>query len=119
MKIAVAYENGEIYGFFSSCPQFALYEYGEYVGDCIKTLVDTSDLEGNQAMADKMKELDVDVRLNRRAKYADVAVPEENVSALPFGIPPAPSSVPQWRYAPCSRTSTRTTTSGSFTSTRR
>ncbi len=29
---------------------------------------------------------DVDVRLNRRAKYADAAVPEENASALPFGI---------------------------------
>ena len=63
MKIAVAYENGEIYAQFSPCPQFALYEYGEYVDDCVKTLIDTSDLEGDAAMADKMKELDVDAVL--------------------------------------------------------
>ncbi len=63
MKIAVAYENGEIFGQFASCPQFALYECGEYVSDCVKALIDTSELEGNQAMADKMKELDVDAVL--------------------------------------------------------
>lgn len=63
MKIAVAYENGEIYGQFSSCPQFALYEYGEYVSDCIKTLIDTASLEGSQAMADKMRDLGVDAVL--------------------------------------------------------
>ena len=54
MKIAVAYENGEIYGTFANCPQYALYEYGEYVSDCVKTLIDTSELEGNAAMADRM-----------------------------------------------------------------
>ena len=59
MKIAVAYENGEIYGHFGHCPLFAVYEYGEYVTDCTKTLVDTSGLQGHQAMADKMRELDV------------------------------------------------------------
>ncbi len=63
MKIAVAYENGEIYGHFGHCPQFALYEYGEYVSDCIKTLVDTSMLSGHQQMADKMKALDVEAVL--------------------------------------------------------
>ncbi len=60
MKIAVAYENGEIYGHFGHCPMFAVYEYGEYVHECEKKLVDTSDLSGHQAMADKMRELDVD-----------------------------------------------------------
>ncbi len=63
MKVAVAYENGEIYGHFGHCPQFALYEYGEYVSDCVKTLIDTSALSGHQAMADKMRELDVDAVL--------------------------------------------------------
>ncbi len=63
MKIAVAYENGEIYGHFGHCPQFALYEYGEYVSDCVKKLVDTSALSGHQAMADKMRELEVDAVL--------------------------------------------------------
>ena len=60
MRIAVAYENGEIYGHFGHCPMFAVYEYGEYVNECEKKLVDTSDLSGHQAMADKMRELDVD-----------------------------------------------------------
>lgn len=63
MKVAVAYENGEIYGHFGHCPQFALYEYGEYVSDCVKTLIDSSALSGHQAMADKMRELDVDAVL--------------------------------------------------------
>lgn len=63
MKVAVAYENGEIYGHFGHCPQFALYEYGEYVSDCVKTLIDTTALSGHQAMADKMRELDVDAVL--------------------------------------------------------
>lgn len=60
MKIAVAYENGEIYGHFGHCPMFAVYEYGEYVNECEKKLVDTSALSGHQAMADKMRELYVD-----------------------------------------------------------
>lgn len=63
MKVAIAYENGEIYGHFGHCPQFAIYEYGEYVSDCVKTLVDTSDRQGHQAMADLMKEKEVDAVL--------------------------------------------------------
>ena len=63
MRIAVAYENGEIYGHFGHCPMFAVYEYGEYVNECEKKLVDTSALSGHQAMADKMRELDVDAVL--------------------------------------------------------
>ena len=31
MKIAVAYQDGEIYEHFGHCPLFAVYEYGEYV----------------------------------------------------------------------------------------
>ena len=42
MRIAVAYQDGEIFGHFGHCPLFALYEYGEYVSDCQKKLVDTS-----------------------------------------------------------------------------
>lgn len=63
MKVAVAYENGEIYGHFGHCPQFALYEYGEYVYECTKTLLDTSALQGHQAMADLMKDKEVDAVL--------------------------------------------------------
>ena len=59
MRVAVAYQDGEIYGHFGHCPMFALYEYGEYVNECVKRLVDTSELAGHRAMAAKMKELDV------------------------------------------------------------
>ncbi len=60
MKIAVAYQNGEIYEHFGHCPLFAVYEYGEYVTDCTKTLVDTSMISGHHDMAAKMRELGVD-----------------------------------------------------------
>jgi len=60
MKVAVAYQDGEIYGHFGHCPMFAVYEYGEYVSDCTKKLVDSSDRAGHQQMADLMKELNVD-----------------------------------------------------------
>ena len=63
MKIAVAYENGEIYGHFGHCPMFAFYEYGEYVHECSKTLIETADREGHQAMADLMREQGVDAVL--------------------------------------------------------
>ena len=29
MKVAVAYNNGEIHGHFGHCEMFAVYEYGE------------------------------------------------------------------------------------------
>ena len=63
MRIAVAYKDSEIYEHFGHCPLFAVYEYGEYVTDCVKTLIDTSMLSGHHAMAEKMKELGVDAVL--------------------------------------------------------
>ncbi|MBR0160878.1 MAG: NifB/NifX family molybdenum-iron cluster-binding protein [Oscillospiraceae bacterium] len=39
---------------------FALYEYGEYVDDCKKRLLDTTELHGHHQMVEKMKELGVD-----------------------------------------------------------
>ena len=63
MKVAVAYDNGEIYGHFGHCSQFAFYEYGEYVYECTKTLVDTSDRSGHEAMAKLMQEQGVDAVL--------------------------------------------------------
>ena len=60
MKVAVAYDNGEIYGHFGHCDMFAFYEYGEYVYECTKTLIETADRHGHQAMADLMREQGVD-----------------------------------------------------------
>lgn len=60
MKVAVAYDNGEIYGHFGHCDMFAIYEYGEYVYECTKALIETKDRQGHQAMADLMREQGVD-----------------------------------------------------------
>ena len=82
MRIAVAYQDGEIYGHFGHCPTFALYEYGETVADCCKRLVDTSGLSGHQQMADRMKELEVD------AVIAGNMGGEAKAALLSFGIVP-------------------------------
>jgi len=60
MKVAVAYDRGEIFGHFGHCETFAVYEYGEYVHECTKRLVNTEGRSGHQAMADLMKEQGVD-----------------------------------------------------------
>ena len=60
MIVAVAYDKGEIYGHFGHCETFALYEYGEYVHECQKTLVSTEDRSGHEAMAELMREKNVD-----------------------------------------------------------
>ena len=60
MKVAVAYDNGEIFGHFGHCDTFAFYEYGDYVHECTKTLVETGDRQGHEAMADLMREQGVD-----------------------------------------------------------
>ena len=60
MKVAVAYDNGEIHGHFGHCDMFAVYEYGEYVHECTKTLLETGERQGHQAMADLMREQGVD-----------------------------------------------------------
>ena len=82
MKVAVAYNNGEIHGHFGHCEMFAVYEYGEYVTDCQKTLVETGDRQGHQAMADLMKEQGVE------AVIAGNMGPEAKAALLSMGIVP-------------------------------
>lgn len=61
MKVAVAYDNGEIGGHFGHCECFAVYDYyGEYVHECNKKLVDSSERSGHQQMAELMRELEVE-----------------------------------------------------------
>lgn len=61
MKIAVAYDNGEIGGHFGHCECFAVYDYyGEYVHECNKKLVESTDRHGHQQMAELMQELGVE-----------------------------------------------------------
>lgn len=82
MKVAVAYNNGEIHGHFGHCEMFAVYEYGEYVTDCQKTLVETGERQGHQAMADLMKEQGVE------AVIAGNMGPEAKTALLSYGIIP-------------------------------
>lgn len=61
MRIAVAYDNGEIHGHFGHCECFAVYDYyGTYVNEVTKTLVDASDKHGHADMANLMKEQKID-----------------------------------------------------------
>jgi predicted Fe-Mo cluster-binding NifX family protein len=82
MRIAVAYENGEIYGHFGHCPCFAIYEYGQEISDCTKVLVDSSDRQGHKAMADLMREKQVD------AVLCGNMGPEAKSLLLSYGIIP-------------------------------
>ena len=82
MKVAVAYDQGEIFGHFGHCETFAVYEYGEYVYDCRKTLVSTEGRSGHQAMADLMKEQGVD------AVIVGNMGPEAKAALLAYGIVP-------------------------------
>lgn len=59
--IAVAYDDGKIGEHFGHATMFALYVYdGEDVSQVTKKLIDCSDRHGHKAMADLMKENQVD-----------------------------------------------------------
>ncbi len=60
LKIAVAYQDGEIHGHFGHCETFAIYEYGQTVADCSKRLVSAQGRAGHEAMAELMREQGVD-----------------------------------------------------------
>lgn len=61
MRIAVAYKDGEIFEHFGHCGTFAIYEYesGD-VNRCTKRLIECGDRQGHKAMADLMREQQVD-----------------------------------------------------------
>ena len=53
MRIAVAYQDGQIGEHFGHAELFAVYEYENAdVNRCTKRLIETGDLHGHQAMAD-------------------------------------------------------------------
>lgn len=64
MKVAIAYKDGEIYQHFGHCEMFAIYDYyGETTAECSKKLVDSSNCQGHQAMAELMRDNGVDAVL--------------------------------------------------------
>lgn len=65
IKIAVAYENEQIFEHFGHANQFAVYEFTnmENANDYNKKLIDVSNLHGHKAMADLMKQEEVDAVL--------------------------------------------------------
>ena len=83
MKVAVAYQDGEIFGHFGHCETFAIYNYyGETTAECEKKLVDSSDRHGHQAMAELMRQQGVD------AVLAGNMGPEAQAALLSMGIVP-------------------------------
>ena len=61
MRIAVAYDNGEIGLHFGHAEMFAVYDYEDGdVSRCTKTLVETGECHGHQDMADLMRDEKVD-----------------------------------------------------------
>ena len=61
MRIAVAYDNGEIGLHFGHAEMFAVYDYEDGdVSRCTKTLVETGERHGHQAMAELMQSQNVD-----------------------------------------------------------
>ena len=61
MRIAVAYDNGEIGLHFGHAEMFAVYDYEDGdVSRCVKTLVETGERHGHQAMAELMQSQNVD-----------------------------------------------------------
>ena len=62
MKIAVAYNNGEINEHFGHCEYFAVYDYyGTYSHEVNKTIIDARDKSGHTDMVNLMKDNKIDV----------------------------------------------------------
>ena len=61
MRIAVAYQDGQIGAHFGHAEMFAIYDYEDGdVSRCTKTLVETGERHGHQAMAELMQSEGVD-----------------------------------------------------------
>ena len=61
MRIAVAYDNGEIGLHFGHAEMFAVYDYDDAdVSRCTKRLIETGERHGHQAMAELMQAEGVD-----------------------------------------------------------
>ena len=83
MRIAVAYQNGEIAEHFGHCEMFAVYDYsGTTIDECTKTLVPCADRHGHAEMAELMKEQKID------AVIAGRMGDEARSMLLSFGIVP-------------------------------
>ena len=83
MKIAVAYNNGEINEHFGHCEYFAVYDfYGTYTNEVTKTLIDARDKSGHTDMANLMKDNNIDV------VFAGRMGEEARAMLLSYGIVP-------------------------------
>ena len=85
IRIAVSYQDGEIFEHFGHSELFAIYEYDEHDLDkSTKRLVDSSALHGHQQMADLLKSEHVD------AVICGQMGPEAHSLLLSYGIIPVP-----------------------------
>lgn len=64
MKVAVSYQNGEIYEHFGHAECFAIYDFDmSDLNNTTKKLIDVSQLHGHEAMVERMKAEGVDAVL--------------------------------------------------------
>ena len=83
MKVAIAYKDGEIFGHFGHSETFAIYDYyGDTTAEVTKILVDSSEFQGHQAMAELMRQHGVD------AVMAGNMGDEARAALLSMGIVP-------------------------------
>ena len=110
MKVAVAYNNGQIGEHFGHAECFAIYDYQDTnVDSCVKKLIDCTDRHGHQAMADLMRENDVDAvivsqmgdeaRIKILSNSSRIARPSPNIKS-PASVSPSFSSLLSLRYPP-------------------
>lgn len=60
MRVAVAWQDGQIHGHFGHCDCFAIYDYSDCAAGCRKKLVETGERQGHAAMAELMRQEGVD-----------------------------------------------------------
>lgn len=83
MKVAIAYEDGQIGQHFGHATCFAIYNYtGADISECEKTLVDATAFHGHQQMADLMKDSGVDAVMSQQMGT------EAKAALLSYGIVP-------------------------------
>ena len=83
MRIAVSWHDGEIFEHFGHSEHFAIYDYRDAdVNQCTKRLIETGDLHGHQAMADRMLAEKVDAVISGNMG------PEAKAALLSHGIVP-------------------------------
>ena len=95
MRIAVAYQDGEIYEHFGHARLFAIYDYeGADVTRCTKKLVETGERHGHRDMAELMRAERVDAVIAGAVTQFWTDVMWRDVDYMFVDMPPGTGDVP-------------------------